>query len=427
MMRRLTSNAGILLINNVGSAALAFLISVIIGRGLGAQGLGQYSFIMAWVSPLIMLADFGMGSLITRDVAKDRDTAIPLLRTSTFALIPIAGSILIIAWFVIPITNVAPIVMNGLMVAALLIILDPWYGLYTALFRAFERMWPILIINVGGLVIQVIAAILAVSTGAGLIGVIGAVVIVNVIQLAAMWEMWRIYAPEAPEWIIPPKVTELVKRAWPFALAAVLGALQLRLNVLLLEHLAGDVAVGWYAAASRFVEAGRMIPNAFFGALFPALSSLAADPDAMRHTFQRATRLLTQYAVAAGIGLTVLGGLLLRLTYDPQGTTFVGATPVLAILGWSLVPSLLRAVLTLYLYSLGREQFVNRVTIYGLVGQAILGWLLISLWGAAGAAVTMGIVEAGITVYLWISINERASAAVRNVVRRVYASRSGAE
>src|SRR5258708_19207637 len=70
--RRLTSNTAILLANNVGSAGLAFLISVFIGRGLGAEGLGQYAFIMAWVSPLVALADFGMGSLFTRHLAPRR-------------------------------------------------------------------------------------------------------------------------------------------------------------------------------------------------------------------------------------------------------------------------------------------------------------------------------------------------------------------
>src|SRR5262249_17970472 len=143
---RLSGNALILLVNNVGGAGLAFLISAVIGRALGAEGLGQYSYIMAWAAPLIMLADFGMGSLITRDVAQNRESALPTLRTATRALIPIATVMILFAWLTIPLLRASPVVTTGLALAAFLIILDPWYGLYTALFRAFEHMWPILVL-----------------------------------------------------------------------------------------------------------------------------------------------------------------------------------------------------------------------------------------------------------------------------------------
>src|SRR5258707_2142 len=101
-MRRFSTNTLILLANNMGSAALAFVISVIIGRSLGAQGLGQYRFIMAWIAPLGTVADFGLASLLTRDVAQNPDSALPLLRTAPRALLIIAGLLLVAAWLIIP-------------------------------------------------------------------------------------------------------------------------------------------------------------------------------------------------------------------------------------------------------------------------------------------------------------------------------------
>ncbi len=402
MTRRLTGNTLILLVNNLGSAGLAFLISVIIGRGLGAEGLGQYAFIMAWLTPLITLADFGMGSLITRDVAQAPDTALPTLQTATRALIPIAGSLLILAWIAAPLLQLAPPVTVALAMSAMLILLDPWYGLYTALFRAFQQMWPILILNVGGLALQLALTWYAIRAGIGLIGVAAALVVVNVLQLAATWRFWRALNPLPHTDCPPPRIGEVLKRAWPFALAAVLNALQLRFNVLLLEHLSGDVSVGVYSAASRFVEAARLVPGAFFGALFPTLSSLVAVPSAMRRTFLRALWLLLAFSVSFGLVMTLFGSLLIRLTYDPRGTSFVEAAPVLALLAWSLTPSLARALLTLYLYSLGQETFVNTVTLVALAAQAVIGWLLIGQWDAKGAAISTGLVEGGTAAWLGV-------------------------
>ncbi len=403
MTRRLTGNTLILLVNNVGSAGLAFLISVIIGRGLGAEGLGQYAFIMAFLTPFITLADFGMSSLITRDVAQSPDTARPTLHTATRALLPIAGVILLLTWIIAPLLHVAPTVLVALVIAALLIVLDPWYGLYTALFRAFQQMWPILIVNVGGLILQVALTWAVIQAGIGLIGVSVALIAVNVLQLLITWRIWRFTNPLPTTVYPPPSIREVLKRAWPFALAAVLNAIQLRLSVLLLEHLSGDMSVvGLYSAASRFVEAARLVPNAFFGALFPTLASLVAVPQAMRRTFLRALWALLAFAIVFALAMTIGGNLLIRLTYDPRGTAFTGAAPVLALLSWSLTPALLRALLTLYLYSLGKEHFVNAITLIALAGQAVIGWLLISQWGAIGAAISVSIVEGGAAACLGV-------------------------
>ena len=402
MTSRLTGNTLILFINNMGSAGLAFIISIIIGRGLGAQGLGQYAFIMAFLTPLITLADFGMGSLITRDIAQSPETALPTLRTATRALIPIAGSLLILAWLLAPFLQLSPTVTVALAISALLIILDPWYGLYTALFRAFQKMWPILIVNVGGLALQLALTWFAIQVGIGLVGVAAALIAVNILQLMATWRFWRALNPLAQTDCPSPPIREVLRRAWPFALAAVLNALQLRLNILLLEHVSGDVSVGIYSAASRFVEAARLVPGAFFGALFPMLASLVAIPSAMRQTFLRAFGLLLIFSVTFAIAMTLIGGLLLRVTYDPRGTSFAGATPVLTLLAWALVPSLISDLLTLYLYSLGQEHFVNVVTFVVLAAQAVIGWLLVSQWGAQGAAISVGIVEGGSAAWLGV-------------------------
>ncbi len=276
------------------------------------------------------------------------------------------------------------------------------WTVHTALFRAFQKMWPILIVNVGGLALQLALTWFAIQAGIGLVGVATALIAVNILQLMATWRFWRALNPLAQTDCPSPPIREVLRRAWPFALAAVLNALQLRLNVLLLEHVSGDVSVGIYSAASRFVEAARLVPGAFFGALFPMLASLVAMPSAMRQTFLRAFGLLLIFSVTFAIAMTLIGGLLLRLTYDPRGTSFAEATPVLTLLAWALVPSLISDLLTLYLYSLGQEHFVNAVTFVVLAAQAVIGWLLVSQWGAQGAAISVGIVEGGSAAWLGV-------------------------
>ena len=83
--------------------------------------------------------------------------------------------------------------------------------------------------------------------------------------------------------------------------AAVLAAIQLRLSVILLAQLRGPGEAGQYAAAVRFIEAGRMLPQALFGALFPALSALSSDSQALDHLFRRVLMGLAAYGLLVGV------------------------------------------------------------------------------------------------------------------------------
>jgi O-antigen/teichoic acid export membrane protein len=186
-------------------------------------------------------------------------------------------------------------------------------------------------------------------------------------------------------------------RAWPFALAGILAAIQLRLGVILLERLTNASEVGLYVAASRFVEAGRMIPNALFGALFPILAALVANPTEMARIFWRVMLGLTILGAALGILFSLFASPIIRLTYHDE---FLPAAPVLQIAMWSLLPSMLRGARTLYWYARGREGFVNAVTAASLALQIAFSLWLIPQQGALGVALVILVVESVVFVAL---------------------------
>jgi O-antigen/teichoic acid export membrane protein len=226
-------------------------------------------------------------------------------------------------------------------------------------------------------------------------GGVRAALIVNTLtsagQLGAAWLIyrWRFALPVTGP--LPP-ARDLLRRAWPFALAGVLAALQARLGLLLLEQIAGTGETGYYAAASRFVEAGRLAPQALFTALLPALAALTAQPGALSRLFRRVLIGVSLYAGALALALTALAEPALRLAF---GAAFVPAAPALVIGAWGLLAALPRAALTLYWYARAGERFVNGVLAAMLAGQAALGLWLIPLHGAAGAALALALAEAG--------------------------------
>ncbi len=404
MTSLLSRNTLILLISNVGSAGLSFLLSVLIGRALGEEGLGVYATALAWVLPLSLLAEFGLGTLITRDVAQDPDAGLAYLRATAAARLWLGGGLSALLVVLAPLLSDNPAVVRGLQISAPLIIILPLFGTFTALFRARQVMWPIPWLNVGMLVVQVGLTALVFLNGGDMIAALVVNMLTSAGQLAAAWLIyqWGFREGVGARHGSPLQTSLLLRRALPFAIAAALAALQTRVAFILLERLASAGEVGYYAAASRFVEAGRMIPNAFFGALFPALAVLAVQPLRLNQTFTRTMLGLASFGFLLGIVFLLFSSWVVEATY---GARFSSAAPVLQLLMWSLLPALLRAGRTLYWYALGQESFVNIVTGVALVLQIALSWWLIPRHGALGAAAATVVVESLAFAMLWRPVN----------------------
>ena len=82
-MKRVAANSGILIAVNVSGAGLGFWLSVVLARGLGLADFGRYTLAIAWTFALSLLAEFGLNTLITRDVARQPADASPYLAAAT--------------------------------------------------------------------------------------------------------------------------------------------------------------------------------------------------------------------------------------------------------------------------------------------------------------------------------------------------------
>ncbi|MCQ3931149.1 MAG: hypothetical protein DPW16_11890 [Chloroflexi bacterium] len=392
-------NTLILFANNGLTALLAFSLTVLIARGLGDAALGRYAAIMAWVLPLSLLTEFGIGTLITRNVARQRDEAQHYLSMTHPLRWMIGGGVIVAVWIFAPLLSDDAQIIAGLRIGIFLALIDALFASYTAVFRAWEMMWPILILNTGYLALQVVGAVVVVLMDGSVVGLLAVIVAADGVQLAATWGLWKkinltpqppLQRGEGERQAQDINMGNLLKQAWPFMVAGVLATLQLRMVILILQGQVGNEAVGWYAAANRVVEAGRMLPNAAFGALFPMLVALVDNPPKMRRVFRQAALFLVVYGVGVGGMAFIAGRPFVRFVF---GEHFEQAGAALVILAWAILPGGLRGLITLRLYAYHREWWVNAITGVALIIQLIVGVWLIGEYGLTGAAWTIVLAE----------------------------------
>ncbi|NDJ63364.1 MAG: oligosaccharide flippase family protein, partial [Chloroflexi bacterium] len=155
MTRSLSRNTALLALSNVGGAGLSFVLAALIGRVLGDDGLGVYAAVLAWIFPLNVVVEFGLGTLMTRDLAQQPADTARYLRTAARARLIIGGGVLVLIIAGAPLLSTDPRVIAGLRISAPLVIVLPLFSSFSAILRAHDVMWPLPPLNLGMLAAQV--------------------------------------------------------------------------------------------------------------------------------------------------------------------------------------------------------------------------------------------------------------------------------
>ena len=89
-LARIARLSAAFLASNMTRAAIAFALTLALGRGLGVDGFGRWVLCTTWASAMTTLADLGFGVLLTRDVARPGAPAGRLVATALVLRLAVA-------------------------------------------------------------------------------------------------------------------------------------------------------------------------------------------------------------------------------------------------------------------------------------------------------------------------------------------------
>ncbi|MBZ5587492.1 MAG: oligosaccharide flippase family protein [Acidobacteriia bacterium] len=388
----LLARGATLLVNNGLGQGLGFLASIAISRLLGVRGFGEYATVMAMIFVATVAAEAGIEASLTREIARDPARSRSLLAASVRAKAAVGGGLAVllalgpVAAFLAPGSGSV----GAVRLAGILLTLNTVNSSFSAVFRAWGRMDVVLGINLAGQVAQLAGVVAVLLATPSVTAVVAWFTVVQLAELAAGWVLFRRgEPPRAPGARIATggrdTAAALVRRSLPFALAGILGTLELRVDLFLVQAVCGAVVVAAYSVAMRLHEVLGLVPNSLFAALFPALSAAHGETGSAQgeRLYGRALRFVLALGGVAAVGGLLFADFLVRVTFGP---TYAPAVTPLRILAVMLVPLLANRTTTLHLYASGRERRANAFEVVNLALRAGLGWMFVTRWGAAGAA-----------------------------------------
>ena len=388
---------------------LAFAVYML--RVLGPEGVGRYTFAVVVLGYLDITTNFGLGTLLTREVARDRRDARRFLGHTLILRLGLwVVSLPVVALLIGPAARplgITPDVALAivLLVAGLLPSLVA--STLSSLFQAFERFEYPAIVTVFTQILKLGLGVLALTSGWGFVGLAGVSVVVNLatvvmltvlavpilrVQGAAHGRVWGV--PKDPitysQGVGKVQLSfsrKLLSLSYPLMLNNLLNSVFYRVDSLMLKPMAGDLALGWYGTAYKFIDGLGIISSSFTLALFPLLSQYAHSArESLARAFTLALKLLLMVSLPIAVGTTLIAHEIILLFAGPE--YLPQSALALQILIWFLPFSFVNGVTQYLLISINQQKFITFSFLLATIFNLVANLLLIPTMGYQGAAIT---------------------------------------
>lgn len=178
--------------------------------------------------------------------------------------------------------------------------------------------------------------------------------------------------------------------SFPIALTSFFGSLYFRLDTLLLSRMRGDFETGLYAAPYRIFESLGFIPAAVLSVILPDLSRAAAKKDSFCEILSALLKTAGLFGFLLFAGLGAFSDFFMRILF---GENYIPSAGLFRILLLANAILFMNAVLTHALVAAGAARYNARNTMLCAVFSLLANLILISRWGALGAAITTALTE----------------------------------
>jgi O-antigen/teichoic acid export membrane protein len=352
--RSVTRNAITLLGSQSFTWVLATVMLSLQPRFLGPVRSGQLRIAGSVWAMVAVLAAFGTTTFVTVEVAKHREIALALTRSTNrlrvfafLALCPFVAGFMFVAGYdgstviVIALSAIAALV--GLLAA----------GNSAALMGLQEMGQTARVEIITKTLVTALTAAVLILGGR----VYPLITLWSVIAVFSWWISARALRGVAPGDQAPTPLVGrvLVRATLPFLLAEATLVIYQQVDTVIMSLLVGEKQIGWYGAADILFGSLLFAPVILMTSLFPAMADkFEHAPDEVDTMMRRTFQSLLLIAVPIGLGTIIVSHSFVPLLY---GDDFAPAAQVLQIYGVVTVLSCITILLGRFALATGRVKF----------------------------------------------------------------------
>ena len=404
---RVFKNIIYLLIREVINKISIVVLMVLIGRYLGSQGLGDFSFSIFFCQLAFLISDLGLSTLLIRDVAKDKRLTNRYVENLSFVRFMLGLAISIVIYMLAVFTEIGSKgdVRYILILCSMSFFAMAVTDIFTSAFRAHERMNYELAVNIPKNIIFLLFGILAVLKTGGLESIFFIFLISNLIALVLAYVVYKLKMPRTPGTFDFAFCKSAVRQAMPFFLAMLFVTLYFRIDSIMLFFMRSSEDVGLYNASYVAIDGYLMASGVVVTAIFPFFSRIYEKSiESLQKAYVKSLKVVFFVFFPVTILIFSFAKPIISVVY---GAEFMPSVPVMQILIWAAMFVAIGNLNGHLAYSINRQNIVVLTAFSGVIINVILNLLLIPPFGFLGASVATGITEFCIflTLFLYINFN----------------------
>ncbi|MCB0141190.1 MAG: oligosaccharide flippase family protein, partial [Caldilineaceae bacterium] len=415
---------------NLVNKAIDFAFAMLYVRLLGPDGAGKYYFVVALYGFFEIISRYGLGTLLARDVAADKNqssrylTNVLALRTLLWLVAMPLLALVVYGYSIIGNlgANIQSIGRQEIQAIALLaaaMLFANWSDALSNMFNAFEKMeYPAGLASVTSL-LKVTLGALVLLLGWGFVGLAGVSLLVNIAQLFWLYGLLRSTLFK-PEWHWDGALQKwMLSASGPLMINHLLATIFWRIDVWILRPMAGAAAVGLYSVGVKYLDGLNIIPSVFTMAVFPLMSRYArSNNENLLRSYILSVRLLIMTSLPLAMMVTFLARPLVWLV---GGSEFINLPETIHVLGreitfngganlalqlviWSIPIGFVNSVTQFVLIAVNQQRYLTKAFVIGVVFNTVGNLLVIPNFGYLGAAVVTILSELSLLFPFYVSV-----------------------
>ncbi len=393
LARRTGKNLFYKSIGEISTRLLAFLFFAVIARKLGQTDFGKYSFAYSFTILCVPVIDFGLNSILVRDIAKkkeDIDIYISNINTLKIFFSFISFVIICIVSYLVGYhTTYGKVIIFMAFVAIATGLLE----YITAIFNAFEAMNYEALIKFINKILLLVSAITVLYLDFGLQGLLKAMIIASGVSVVFGLILVKIKIAQ----IFTVKVNigfirNILYISTPIFLSAIFLLLYHQVSIILLPlfHYS-NAEIGLFASSMKLVEIITAIPVLIVVSSFPILSDfMNRSKQLFLESYRQINKLLFVIALSTTLLVLLFSKEIILVIYGKQ---FVASQIIFSIMIWSFVFVFLNYLMMQSLIIVHKQNVSIYTALGALVSNVLLNVILLPKYGVIGAGFAFVITE----------------------------------
>jgi len=375
-----------LALGEIISKILGFLLCIVLARHLGPKHYGMYSLALSYSVIFMVLSNFGLNTLLIKDVSRNHVIASQYLGTNLLLKIFFSTISIILLLLSLLILKYNSLTTYAILIFSISIIFSSMAETISSYFKSIEKMeYASMSIILTSILIFVLSIFSIYLIDAGILTLIS----IRTLAIAVIFIL--IYYILITKFIKPDyhikseMYLSTIKNGLPFLTTGIIFMLFFKTDILMLSKLATEKHIGWYTASSDLIITLFIIPSLISTAILPMLSKkYKENPKSLNTVINFSVKLLLCISIPISFGLFFFASKIINFIY---GVDYGNSVQTLQILGLGTCITFPREMYSTALIACDKITSMMWINLSALILNIILNSLLIPKYANNGAAI----------------------------------------